>query len=145
MYEEIGYEKQKYKFFVNERQQLIEEYKKQIVIGILNIDDDYLDNFLYTIKNYDKDKEDRCLFSNGENINKHLSYTSTMISPREFETIKNTYLEDIKDIHILKDKLDYIKQFSKEKFYFKLFKDEKVNNKFNSYNINKDIDNDLYR
>ena len=137
MYEEIGYEKQKYKSFVNEGHQLIEEYKKQIVIGILNIDDDYLDNFLYTIKNYDKG--DKYTFSNGESINKHLSYISTMILPREFENIKNNYLEDIKDIYVSQDKLDYIKQFNKEKFYFKLFKDKKVNNKFNSYNKNKDM------
>ena len=145
MYDEIGYEKQKYKSSCNERNKLIEEYKKEIVIGILNIDDDYLNDFLYTIKNYDKG--DKHIFSNGESINKYLSYISTNILPREFENIKNTYLKDIKDIYISQDKLDYIKQFNKEKFYFKLFKDENVNNKFNVYNINRNrnMDYDLDR
>ena len=144
MYDEIGYEKQKYKSSCNEINKLIEEYKKQIVIGILNIDDDYLNDFLYTIKNYDKG--DKHIFSNGKSINKYLSYISTNILPREFENIKNTYLDDIeniKDIHISQDKLDYIKQFSKENFYFKLFKYEKVNNKFNNYNKNMDRSYDL--
>lgn len=138
MYDEIDYEKQKSKSSGNERHQLIQEYKKQIVIGILNIDDNYLEDFLYTIKNYDKG--DKYTFSNGENINKHLSYISTNILPKEFENIKNTYLEDI---YVSQDKLDYIKQFNKEKFYFKLFKDKKVNDKINIYNRCRDINYDL--
>lgn len=88
--------------------------------------------------NYDKGY--KYLFSNGESINKRLSYIRTNILPREFENIKNTYLEDIKDIYVSQNKLDYTKQFNREKFYFKIFKDKKVNNKINNYNKNRYMD-----
>lgn len=109
------------------------------MVGLLEINDKYLNDFLYTIKNYDKNNHK--VFSNGENINKYLEYISSIMLPNEFKNIKNEYLQNLQDKS--QDILDYIKEFSYDEFYFRLFKDQEVNDKFNSHSRSKDIDYDL--